>query len=543
MISIIFYFSFSGFFLFFFEPSSRESFISDDFYYYLVLARNYEKFGFITSDGFSTTNGFHPLYLLYLIFIYNFSGLSENAIQILSHLLMHCLIIGSGVIGYLIIKNTIRNNFISLLFLLIWVSSPLVFFISKQGVETPLALFFFSLFLYLFVKLLNSENKKLYFFILLGVFGALSFLSRSDTIIPIFLCFLFYLYKNRRIVLSKDQIKKFMLSFLFFLILISPWFVYSYLNFGSFMQESGKVLSYRETYNHQNLAKMTNLAVWPLKFLSIFGSILLFPLIFINFPSFSRKTFLDKKNIGNLLMFFCCFLSLFLLPGFYFDPIRFAGSNFTDFSISIMIFLFCVILLVKLFKPATSYDFRNCWFFALLGFAMAFFYIFYISHFQIWYILTPSFLILISLILVSRRQILSFSSSSRFILCFLIVISGFLTSYLILINKEESDFFEKLKELELRFDDSLIIGSFDSGRLSFFSSFNVVNLDGVVNHQAALNIYNHSLDQYILKRNITAIYSSLERISLYKNFMNCTELFQDTDLPYLFLINSSRCND
>ena len=49
--------------------------MSDDAYYYIVVARNFVSTGNMTFDRISTTNGYHPLWFWILVLLYSSGGL------------------------------------------------------------------------------------------------------------------------------------------------------------------------------------------------------------------------------------------------------------------------------------------------------------------------------------------------------------------------------------------------------------------------------------------------------------------------------------
>ena len=62
------------------------------------------------------------------------------------------------------------------------------------------------------------------------------------------------------------------------------------------------------------------------------------------------------------------------------------------------------------------------------------------------------------------------------------------------------------------------VGAFNSGIYAFFSGKKVINLDGVMNNNAAEAIMNYSLDKYILKERPNYIIDFEYTLHLYQNF-------------------------
>ena len=76
--------------------------MSDDAYYYTVVARNFVSTGKMTFDGISTTNGYHPLWFWVQVLVYLLGGLRLSVIsQVVTIVAIQWAVVG-GMIGTLV---------------------------------------------------------------------------------------------------------------------------------------------------------------------------------------------------------------------------------------------------------------------------------------------------------------------------------------------------------------------------------------------------------------------------------------------------------
>ena len=222
---------------------------TDDFYYYLVTAKNFIELGFPTFDTINLTNGFQPLWFLFIVLL--------------------TYIFGDGVI------------FNSVIFLVIGSLSLLVFFESKnylikQGYSEDASLFIgsFISFLTLFFSKGGMEVALVNYFIILSlsfsnknplifcIFLFLTLLSRLDAIWIITFLLLNYFIINY---------KKNLFGLLLFPLLTLSYIILNYLIFGSFIPDSGvaKSLNKTLTFNPETFNFLYIQDSYGYKFISI----------------------------------------------------------------------------------------------------------------------------------------------------------------------------------------------------------------------------------------------------------------------------------
>ena len=153
------------------------SFFVDDFFYYLVVAKNLAFHGASTFNGVQATNGYHPLWLLTLAFLYRILG-THLPFFVGLMVLIWLLVCGSYV--------ALRRSQISLGIGgdagLAWALLSVTFMavLSRTGMEVSLALFCLSLFWARMAKL-PLERQTPAEALVSGLLASALVLSRLDT--------------------------------------------------------------------------------------------------------------------------------------------------------------------------------------------------------------------------------------------------------------------------------------------------------------------------------------------------------------------------
>lgn len=179
------------------------NFAHDDSFFYLKIAQNIVNGSGVTFDNISSTNGFHPLYLIIisiLFFLLKIIGISSSAQQYLAVFILHIFLIHLIVlIIYRLFRNILSEEYkkYGILVFILFCSSFI--FIRDFGLESHVSCILIALYLLISLKIKNQEKIRYYnVFILCGLF-----LSRTDylfTLIP-FLIFSDYFlnFKEKRI--------------------------------------------------------------------------------------------------------------------------------------------------------------------------------------------------------------------------------------------------------------------------------------------------------------------------------------------------------
>jgi hypothetical protein len=233
--------------------------VSDDAFYYQVIARNIAQGKGVTFDGISLTNGFHPVYLGILIPLHIFFGQEPDLIiRSSSFINLAFFLIASYCLNRLgrRIASPVFGHIAAVAFLL----NPWALLIIVNGVESGTYLFFLLLtFLaYLdfrenFTQRPPAQNPAMYQLILM--YG-LAILSRTEAIL-LFPCLVIDLYwqmnalaRPARFTTRVMRIGPTVLLLLLGVnIIISPWVYWNLSQFGTLLQSSGATLYYHTHFD------------------------------------------------------------------------------------------------------------------------------------------------------------------------------------------------------------------------------------------------------------------------------------------------------
>ncbi|MDP3999615.1 MAG: hypothetical protein Q8P76_03440 [bacterium] len=241
-------------------------FLVDDAFYYFKTAINLTSGLGPTFDGEHATNGYHPLWMgISAAVFYFFPGdkiLPLHIILTLSAILFFL----TSVLIWKIISTFTNDKLAPSLLVLTYAINPwnLSFYLS--GLETPLALFLFTVFFRIFLKILKGGDspKNL---ILLGIIGGLLVLSRLDYGVFLAAVFIFLGFR-----FGKLRWKQLLFFGLPAFLLAAPWFLYNYFYFGSFVPASGlayTLINHRLWFYKER--SLTYIGLWSLH--NFFGTV------------------------------------------------------------------------------------------------------------------------------------------------------------------------------------------------------------------------------------------------------------------------------
>lgn len=243
---IIFFIILTAFFIrliFAFAPIDwllERGILPDDAFYYFKIAENIADGQGATFDGFSLTNGFHPLWMAVIAPIFLFIHQKALAIHIA---LAISALIGSLAIWvfYKIFFQLDISRKVRLIATSLFAFLPALFLSgagTMNGLETSLNVFMILLYILNYLKVFNGNS-----FFSFGIISGLLFLARTDNAILLLISWLFLAFlfiKNKKWF----GVKKLLMSGIISIAVAIPWLVWSYLNFGDIVQISGKVIPF-----------------------------------------------------------------------------------------------------------------------------------------------------------------------------------------------------------------------------------------------------------------------------------------------------------
>ncbi len=219
------------------------SVFSDDAFYYFKIAKNITSGAGCTFDGIAPTNGFHPLWMLYNVLVYQLAngGLLTPLIVIL--VTGGLLAFASLVLIYRLVDRFVAPGLGSVAVVLALLPNLLTAMIN--GLETGLQILLVLLFVYFCYRerWLDSsvQGRRA---ILIGFFLGVVTLSRLDSVFLIasVLC-LTLLAAVLRLVDLKTAIRRTVMICAGFALTMTPYLAWNRIVFGRFMPLSGRVKS------------------------------------------------------------------------------------------------------------------------------------------------------------------------------------------------------------------------------------------------------------------------------------------------------------
>jgi len=213
--------------------------LPDDAFYYFVIARNLVNLGSPSLDGQSITNGFHPLWFVLILPIFAWTRVGAELPIHITLSLASLLDVGSVFLLARLAAILLRDWRAGLVAGWIYSINPVVILQATNGLETSLGIFTALLFLSTFHAWLTQHlGEKLT--MLAGFGGGLMFLARTDSIFLFaasMIAALWYWNKTKRIYsVFRAAIAA--------LITVSPWLAWNQLNLGKIFQDSGEAVPY-----------------------------------------------------------------------------------------------------------------------------------------------------------------------------------------------------------------------------------------------------------------------------------------------------------
>lgn len=217
-------------------------FMEDDAYYNMTIARNIALGNGPTFDGTVETNGFHPIPTLIMIPIYRLTG---GDLFLSARVILFVYAIIGVLVGILLYKTVayLTNREAALICLLLWFSTSYVLKMAVSGMDTILAIFLLvSTLYYYLIRVRDAEDPPPSRFVLLGILAGGCILCRLDQGFLAVALALDILYTRRKSLSGKglrNTVVRLAAFGLVATVVVSPWFLYNKIEFGSFMPLNG----------------------------------------------------------------------------------------------------------------------------------------------------------------------------------------------------------------------------------------------------------------------------------------------------------------
>jgi len=452
------------------EYSITHGISSDDSYYYFRIAQNIANGFGSTFDQIHKTNGYQPLVLWFLVFIYSIFKFDILIPVIISQILLSIISTIAAYLTYSFVKKISDNEFAGILSVVFLYLNPVIIAINFKSLETNFYWLFLIISVTYFEKFLRHQQterkySKYFVFGLIISFSAFSRLDGGFLVIAFTICLLFM--KEVEFI---ERLKKILATGIGFSILFVPYLVYNYLYFGHFVPISGRAKVF---HNHkQVLSQVGN--YFSFDFFLYELRRFFFP---FNFDLFANRGFGLFEQIAVYFVIFVIvvLIILFLKSGY----LKKVLNNFNGYSFILIFLLF-------------HYSF----------------YTLYFWEYRFYYFLPEMIFlsILFSMIIVewikdkfSNKE--SFVNQTVLILVILVFVIGGIKIFTA--QHEQTLAFKTAQWIKTNIPNDKILGSANTGILSYFTQMRFVNLDGMVNNDELLNAYKEGNEKYVeyLKKN------------------------------------------
>jgi Dolichyl-phosphate-mannose-protein mannosyltransferase len=441
-------------------------FVPDDTYYTLSIARSIAEGLGPTANGVQPTNGFQPLLAFLMVPVYALTDNPDTGLRVVLVLAGLWGWVNALLLGRLAFRMAGWGA--ALAAAALWSFSPVSIATSLDGLETSLALTMSLALIELWFRANEKGTGQSY--VWPGIFTGLALLARVDTVFLVGLLGLFELIRGNR--------KGLAVAVIVALVIVSPWWIYSTSHFSSPIPESGAAVRAQLDFHRSLYLRPSNQAAWTAGTI-IGGSF---------FAAQSLREYLFKHpGWGSLTA-----LALFL---FYLAAIGWISR-----------------------KKAGS----RAWLaFTLNGMVIALFYTFYLP--ALWFFnrylhQTMAAVTFVLAVLIAelwrRRQRLKIARPVLTAFSILAAYGLFQSALLIWINPPTTldvslhgakGYREVARDVLRMLPEPAVLGAFQSGALTYYGRprIAVVNLDGVVDGNAARAIRERRLGGYARSRGVT----------------------------------------
>lgn len=234
--------------------------VADDAFYYLTIARNVARGYGASFDGSTLTNGFHPIYLLVLAFLFKLLGAGSG--ELVLHLGLSLLAAATLLTGWLIraIARRTLDAQAGVLALMLWLGNPQVLLASMQGVEAPLATAALALALWLSVRARSAGAPSVRDMAVIGATLGFACLCRTDSVIfGAVLAPALAISIARSTGIRPALVRGAALAGSAAMV-IAPWLAWNLVRFGRISQDSARAIS---GLRHARFAEMNPSGAWP----------------------------------------------------------------------------------------------------------------------------------------------------------------------------------------------------------------------------------------------------------------------------------------
>ena len=208
--------------------------IADDAFYYFKIGENIFRGLGSTFDGLHPTNGYHPLWMLFTVV--GFTLFPDRLAAVRALLFTEVVLdLGAGLtLAYLAFRLR-RNLTYALIIAVLWMLNYRLIATTLNGMETALSLLLINL--SLLSSLLLLERGTLRRWILFGLVSGLTILARTDNAILVGLLFV-------ALLLTRADFRLLLLTAMLCALVNLPWLLWNYHHFHSLLQTSATAITF-----------------------------------------------------------------------------------------------------------------------------------------------------------------------------------------------------------------------------------------------------------------------------------------------------------
>lgn len=507
--------------------------IVDDAYYYLEAARrSLETHAWPNMDGIHATNGFHPLYMAIVVGLEALAG-TDPARSV--SLVLGTNLLLNALATVLLVRQVLRTEAAghggALPAMAAGVLAGLTpgwFAHGLSGVETSLSSL---LLLILALRWRNEFSGEAprpgggpARAVVDGLIAGLAVLARTDSVLFVGIGLLWLVLARRR-----------SMSFILVtgglaLLLSSPWWISSFVRFGTLAQDSGASIAARTSAIAGPVGSRdwivtggTNLAFWIYRLGWLWGFHVLTGWLTGMVLPIDRLRGGSGASLRIWALPALCALS-FLLAGndlWYIDRTRVAALELGFGALG---------LLGGLSTPRMTNRLPRAWGWLLASWValLAVLYSFGLKSFQVWYTTAPSW---IALGLMTLPAFVAMARRHRPVAALVLVLVASQAMLKIQAYRTRGGFEGLIPNVLAAADPwretlerhapvtsgQVRVGSFDSGRMSFLvHPYPIVNLDGVMNHEASRALRERRIGPYLQALGLEYVISPESRIATFQ---------------------------
>jgi hypothetical protein len=374
----------------------------------------------------------------------------------------------------------------------IWMINPFAFFMSVNGMETSLYLMFFTITIWYYLGIKDRNAYSLKDGLLLGLLLGMTYLSRADGVFLGIIIFVDQLvmwikdktYRSVKRIWRYDRNYFFVMIAVGFLILATPWFIFNIVNFGSIQPDSNiaiQVLSYAQ-YFHDGFSYTKLAGAMAKEIISV-------PIVLWMMLGFGK---LYIKGVDG-----------------YLNIVHVVLSTLACGALA----AYLIIRRRKFFETIKKYS--TMWP-LLLMFILSMYYPIVLLRGSNTRYLAPIFILCIMLLSIILAFVMEQSMPKdrntkkrpivkKCLIVMVYVLFAILAFMFIRTNLRQDwqgEMLSGARWLEANTPKDAIIGSPDSGIFGYYSHRTVINLDGVMNRNAALARKDKKLMEYIDSQDI-----------------------------------------